>query len=131
MFRVTRSSSSASWLVRLIAASELVASSAASPEALVLMTCSAISACSWIADRPWPTTSCTSRATRSRSSSAWWRAHSARLRATLSPCSRSVTPIANGSTIQADPGTMPSMPALTPEPTNTWICRNTSATPEA
>ena len=97
--RVERSSSSASALHRLIASSagrERAGSRS--------RTCRVISACIWIAARPCPTTSCTSCASRSRSSRTPARSISARLRASASRAVRIAVPTANGTATLAEPG---------------------------
>ena len=68
--------------------------------------CSATPACSAIVARLWPTTSCTSRAIRSRSSATWRLASSARVCSASSSRarrSRSASPNSGGPTRKNDP----------------------------
>jgi hypothetical protein len=87
---VLRNSSSASLLDRLIAASATSACSGRLPT-----TCRATPACRLITAKPCPTTSWTSRAIRSRSSSARRRVSSWRTRCSASWASRTTVPIAH------------------------------------
>ncbi|GAA0448720.1 hypothetical protein GCM10010167_02830 [Paractinoplanes deccanensis] len=83
-----------------------------------------MSACIWMAARPWPTTSWTSWDRRSRSASAMRRSASARSRACASTTMRRAAPTVNGTITQAAPGASPARPI---EPVNVWTSRIASA----